>query len=217
MNTPGNKKTDDPHRRRSDLTLLGSSSQDLEDKIYTLEFGVNLGHITFEGLNTYSVTVTCFDKASDSTQSLTSVLEIHRQDQINAISIEGGPPYAFKVSDKTLDLSSDDLDQSIIYVVEQGISWLKGEIQDNWVTENRRKVPKELLNDRIAINLLMSSVSTIIGASLDCHRQVVKEKQHLFTSKQDYVDAMYEKLKEELDEFTVVAINRGVQHYVSSS
>lgn len=52
MNNSGKNKPT-PARRKSDLTLLGTSSQDLGDKVYTLEFGVNLSQISFEGLNKF--------------------------------------------------------------------------------------------------------------------------------------------------------------------
>ena len=54
--------TSKPSRRKSDLTLLSSSSQDLDDWVYTLEFGVNLEKTSFEGLNNYSVANTRTDK-----------------------------------------------------------------------------------------------------------------------------------------------------------
>jgi len=54
--------TSKPSRRKSDLTLLGSSSQDLDDWVYTLEFGANLEKTSFEGLNNYSVANTRTDK-----------------------------------------------------------------------------------------------------------------------------------------------------------
>lgn len=206
-----------PARRKSDLTLLGTSSQDLEDKVYTLEFGVNLSRISFEGLNNYSVAITCWDKNTDVTESLSSVLEFRLQEGNNKISIEGGPPFPFWITRKTLDLSCTELDDGIVEAVTKGIAWLKGEIKDDWVSKNRRKVPANLLNDRIAVNLLMSSISTIIGGSMDCHERVIKSQSRLFTSKADYINAMYDTLKEELDDFTVVAINRGVQHYITTS
>jgi len=211
------KKQPTPTRRKSDLTLLGTSSQDLGDKVYTLEFGVNLSQISLEGLNNFSVSVCCWDKQSDVTESLTSVLEFKLQEGNNKISIEGGPTYPFWITKKTLDLACTDLDEGIVDAVKKGISWLKGEITDDFLKTNRRKVPVNLLNDRIAINLLMSSISTIIGGSMDCHNRLIKSRSRLFTNKADYINAMYDMLKEELDDFTVVAINRGVKYYMATS
>ncbi len=206
-----------PARRKSDLTLLGTSSQDLGDKVYTLEFGVNLSQISFEGLNNFSVSVYCWDKQSDVAESLTSVLEFKLQEGKNKISIEGGPTYPFWITKKTLDLACTDMDEGIVDAVQKGISWLKGEITDDFLKTNRRKVPVNLVNDRIALNLLMSSISTIIGGSMDCHNRLIKSRSQLFTNKADYINAMYDMLKQKLDDFTIVAINRGVQHYISTS
>lgn len=212
-----NNNPDKPTRRKSDLTLLGISSQELEDRVYTLEFGVNLAQISFEGLNNYSVSISRTDKKTGTTESLTSVLEFRLSEGNNKISIEGGPPYPFPVTRKTLDLSCTELDKGIVEVVDKGIAWLKGEIKDDWISKNRRKVPSGILNDAIAVNLLMSSISTIIAGSMDCHNRVIREKQQLFTRKEDYINAMYETLKNELDDFTVIAINRGVEHYIATS
>jgi hypothetical protein len=52
---------------------------------------------------------------------------------------------------------------------------------------------------------------------MECHQKVIKEKQRLFTHKNDYIDAMYECLQRNLDDLTVVAINRGVQYYEDHS
>ena len=215
MNTT-DKNTSRPSRRKSDLTLLGTSSQELDDWVYTLEFGVNLSQISFEGLNNYSVSVSRTDKNSRITETLTSVLEFRLSEGNNKISIEGGPPYPFPITRKTLDLECTDLDAGIVKAVTQGIAWLKGEINDDWVSENRRRVPEGLLNDGLAITLLMSSISTIMGGSMECHNKVIKDKRPLFTSKADYINAMYDTLKNRLDDFTVVAINRGVEHYITT-
>lgn len=106
------------------------------------------------------------------------------------------------------------MDEGIVDAVQKGISWLKGEITDDFLKTNRRKVPVNLVNDRIALNLLMSS---IIGGSMDCHNRLIKSRSQLFTNKADYINAMYDMLKQKLDDFTIVAINRGVQHYISTS
>lgn len=204
-----------PNRRKSDLTLLGTSSQDLDDRVYTLVFGVNLAKTSFEGLNNYSVAISRTD-SDDQSLTLSSVLEFRLQEDKNTISIEGGPPYSFGITDKTLDLACTDLDEDIVLAVMKGIAWLKGDIKDDWISTNRRKVPVALLEDGIAINLLMSSISTIIGGSLACHNEVIRNRSTLFTSKADYISAMYESLKGKLDEFTVVAINRGVAHYIET-
>lgn len=216
MDNLDNKPTK-PARRKSDLTLLGSSSQDLEEWNYTLEFGVNLSQISFEGLNNYYVSVARTDKKNNVTETLTSVLEFRLSDDNNKISIEGGPPFPFIITSKTIDLACTDLDEDIVNAVNNGIAWLKGDIDYDWINENRRKIPTALLNDAIAINLLMSSISTIIGGSMSCHNKIIKEKQPLFTSKADYINAMYDMLRNELENFTVIAINRGVQHYIESS
>lgn len=205
-----------PARRKSDLTLLGSSSQEYHDRIYTLEFGVNLKQITFEGLNTYSVTVSLLDKKSQVAESLSSVLEIKLKEKNSIISINGGPPYPFQFTKNTLDLTGTELDQSLVEAVENGIAWLNGKVEVDWIVKkDRRKVPVVLLQDAIAVNLLMSSVSTVIGGSMACHLHVVREKEHLFTSKKAYAESMFERLRQKLDEFTTVAINRGVQRYLS--
>ena len=122
----------------------------------------------------------------------------------------------FSVSEDTLDLSDLKLDEGIVEAVTNGIAWLKDGRTTERV-ENRRQVPRELLEDRIAMNLLMSSISTIIAGSMECHQKVIKEKQRLFTHKNDYINAMYECLQRNLDDLTVVAINRGVQYYVDHS
>jgi len=109
------------------------------------------------------------------------------------------------------------MDEGIVDAVQKGISWLKGEITDDFLKTNRRKVPVNLFNDRIALNLLMSSISTIIGGSMDCHNRLIKSRSQLLTNKADYINAMYDMLKQKLDDFTIVAINRGVQHYISTS
>jgi hypothetical protein len=111
-----------PARRKSDLTLLGTSSQDLGDKVYTLEFGVNLSQISLEGLNNFSVSVYCWDKQSDVAESLTSVLEFKLQEGKNKISIEGGPTYPSWITKKTLDLACTDMDEGIVDAVQKGIS-----------------------------------------------------------------------------------------------
>ena len=120
------------------------------------------------------------------------------------------------MNEDTLDLSDLKLDEGIVEAVTNGIAWLKDGRTTERV-ENRRQVPRELLEDRIAMNLLMSSISTIIAGSMECHQKVIKEKQRLFTHKNDYIDAMYECLQRNLDDLTVVAINRGVQYYVDHS
>lgn len=209
--------TSKPSRRKSDLTLLGSSSQDLDDWVYTLEFGVNLEKTSFEGLNNYSVANTRTDKKTEESETLSSVLEFRLQEGNNTISIEGGPPYDFGITKKTLDLDCIELDEDIVLAVIKGIAWLKGEIKYDWISTNRRRIPFALLADRIAINLLMSSISTIIGGSMSCHNKVIRSQSSLFTSKEDYTRAMYEALKANLEEFTVIAINRGVQHYINTN
>lgn len=207
--------TEHPKRRKSDLTLFGTSSQDLDNRNYTLKFGVNLSQITFEGLNNYSVAITRRDNATGKQETLSAVLEINHRFANNTISIEGGPPFGFSVDESTMDLECTEIDQNIVDTVNKGISWLKGEIKDSWIKSNRRHVPSELFGDAIAVSLLMSSISTIIGGSMECHNKVIREKQHLFTCKHDYVDAMFDSLRMELDDFTRVAINRGVQHYIA--
>jgi len=96
------------------------------------------------------------------------------------------------------------------------LAWLKGDGQEKTI-KNRREIPRALLDDRMAMNLLMSSISTIIAGSMDCHKKVIHEEQHLFIQKHDYSNAMYKALCADLDELTVLAINRGVQHYVNSN
>ena len=83
------QQTTRPSRRKSDLPSLGNTSQEFENKIYTLEFKVNLVQITFEGLNNYAVTISCFDKDTEETESISSVLDIHLSEKNNNISIEG--------------------------------------------------------------------------------------------------------------------------------
>jgi hypothetical protein len=206
-----------PTRRKSDVTLLGKSSHDLDHKVYTLEFGVNLSELTLEGLNNYSVSISRTDKEKGDTESLATALEVSLKNSAHTIQVEGGPPSSFTVTDKTIDLTIIELDSSIIDAVKKGLEWVKGEGDNEWIYENRRRVPVDLLNDPIAVNLLMSSISTIIGGSVDCHRRIMLEKKAMFSSRQDYIDAMYDGLRVEIDEFTVVAINRGVQNYVANS
>ncbi len=213
MNTDDTNK---PARRKSDLSLLGNTSQDFENKVYTLDFKVNLTHITFEGLNNYAVTVSCLDKDTQVTESISSVLDISLKQDNNSLIIEGGPTVYFSVAEDTLDLSDLKLDEGIVDAVTSGIAWLKDDKTIDRV-QNRRQVPKQLLEDRLAINLLMSSISTIIAGSIECHEIVMKEKQRLFTHKNDYSNAMYDCLQKNLDDLTVVAINRGVQYYVNRS
>lgn len=213
MNTDNSDK---PARRKSDLPLLGKTSQDFENRVYTLDFKVNLTQITFEGLSNYAVTISCFDKDTQQTESISSVLDISLKQDNNSLIIEGGPTVFFSVSEDTLDLSDLKLDEGIVEAVTNGIAWLKDGRTTERV-ENRRQVPRELLEDRIAMNLLMSSISTIIAGSMECHQKVIKEKQRLFTHKNDYINAMYECLQRNLDDLTVVAINRGVQYYVDHS
>tara|TARA_B110000305_G_scaffold4890_1_gene4775 strand:- start:213 stop:860 length:648 start_codon:yes stop_codon:yes gene_type:complete len=210
------QQTTRPSRRKSDLPSLGNTSQEFENKIYTLEFKVNLVQITFEGLNNYAVTISCFDKDTEETESISSVLDIHLSEKNNNISIEGGPTEVFSVGTDTLDLSNMELDENIAEAVNSGLAWLKGEGQEKMI-KNRRQIPTALLHDRMAMNLLMSSISTIIAGSMECHKRVINEKRHLFTQKNDYSDAMFDALRDELEELTVVAINRGVQHYVNSN
>ncbi len=210
------QQTTRPSRRKSDLPSLGNTSQEFENKIYTLEFKVNLVQITFEGLNNYAVTISCFDKDTEETESISSVLDIHLSEKNNNISIEGGPTEVFSVGTDTLDLSNMELDENIAEAVNSGLVWLKGEGQEKMI-KNRRQIPTALLHDRMAMNLLMSSISTIIAGSMECHKRVINEKRHLFTQKNDYSDAMFDALRDELEELTVVAINRGVQHYVNSN
>lgn len=216
MSNPNNGKNK-PARRKSDLTLLGTSSQDLDDRVYTIEFGVNLAQITFEGLNNYSVSIECRDKTTDTTERLSSVLEIRLREKNNSISIEGGPPCTFAVFHNTLNLTNPELDESIVGAVNNGIAWLTGDFGKDWVKENRRRVPDEILKDGIAINLLMSSISTLIAGSLACHDSVIKGNQGPFSNREDYVNAMYDQLRGRLDELTVTAINRGIQRYVATS
>ncbi len=216
MNNDNTDNTDKPARRKSDLPLLGKTSQDFENRVYTLDFKVNLSQITFEGLSNYAVTLSCYDKDSKKTESISSVLDISLKQDNNSLIIEGGPTVFFSVSEDTLDLSDLKLDEGIVEAVTSGIAWLKdGKTTEK--VENRRQVPNELLEDRIAMNLLMSSISTIIAGSMECHQKVIKEKQRLFTHKNDYINAMYECLHKNLDDLTVVAINRGVQYYVDHS
>jgi len=56
------------------------------------------------------------------------------------------------VSEDTLDLSDLKLDEGIVEAVTNGIAWLKDGRTTERV-ENRRQVPRELLEDRIATNL----------------------------------------------------------------
>ena len=131
-------------------------------------------------------------------------------------ALRGGPTEVFSVGTDTLDLSNMELDENIAEAVNSGLAWLKGEGQEKMI-KNRRQIPTALLHDRMAMNLLMSSISTIIAGSMECHKRVINEKRHLFTQKNDYSDAMFDALRDELEELTVVAINRGVQHYVNSN
>jgi len=167
--------SDTPSRRKSDQTLLGKSSQDLDNRVYTLEFGVNLSQIGFEGLNNYVVGISCLDKSTGKSETLTSALEINHQFASNTLNIEGGPPFGFSVSKNTMDLECTDIDESIVKAVNKGIAWLRGEITDSWIKKNRRRVPAGLLEDRIAVCLLISSISTIIGGSMECHHKVIRE------------------------------------------
>ncbi|MBT5484570.1 MAG: hypothetical protein HOK55_07570 [Gammaproteobacteria bacterium] len=170
----------------------------------------------FEGLNNYAVTISCFDKDTQETQNISSVLDINLSEKNNNISIEGGPPVVFSVGADTMDLSNMELDENIVEAVNSGLAWLKGDGQEKTI-KNRREIPRALLDDRMAMNLLMSSISTIIAGSMDCHKKVIHEEQHLFIQKHDYSNAMYKALCADLDELTVLAINRGVQHYVNSN
>ena len=210
------QETTSPSRRKSDLPVLGNTSQEFENKIYTLEFKVNLVQTAFEGLNNYAVTISCFDKDTQETQNISSVLDINLSEKNNNISIEGGPPVVFSVGADTMDLSNMELDENIVEAVNSGLAWLKGDGQEKTI-KNRREIPRALLHDRMAMNLLMSSISTIIAGSMDCHKKVIHEEQHLFIQKHDYSNAMYKALCADLDELTVLAINRGVQHYVNSN
>ena len=216
--TSSDKSTEKPARRKSDVTLLGKSSQDLGDKVYTLEFGVNLSELTLEGLNNYSVGITRLDEQSKQSESLATALVVSLRGDRHTMHIEGGPPIVFITTEQTLDLTFIELEQSIIDAVNKGMEWLKGALdEDDWVQDNRRHVPLDLLTDKIAINLLMSSISTLIAGSVACHKKIMYEKQSMFSSRNDYIGAMYEGLRDELDEFTEVAINRGVQNYVANS
>lgn len=208
--------SDKPARRKSDATLLGKSSQDLGDRVYTLEFGVNLSQISLEGLTHYSVSISRTNKDTNIEEKLSSSLEVSLSKNKHIVQVEGGPPVTFTVTQKTLDLSIIELDESIIEAVNDGLSWLQGNSAEQWVQENRRKIPIELLTEGIAVNLLMSSISTIIGGSVACHKKVMQGRQAMFQSKSDYVEAMFENLRNKLDEFTEVAINRGVQYYVAN-
>jgi len=210
-----NQKIIRPSRRKSDLPLLGNTSQDFENKTYTLEFKVNLTQITFEGLNNYAVTIFCFDKDTQKTQKISSVLDIRLREKNNKLSIEGGPVVFFSVGNNTLDLSNIELDENIVKAVNTGLAWLKGEGKEQTI-KNRREIPRALVDDRMAMNLLMSSISTIIAGSMDCHKKVIHEEQHLFIHKHDYSNAMHNALRNNLDELTTLAINRGVQYYVNS-
>jgi len=167
--------SDTPSRRKSDQTLLGKSSQDLDNRVYTLEFGVNLSQIGFEGLNNYVVGISCLDKSTGKSETLTSALEINHQFASNTLNIEGGPPFGFSVSKNTMDLECTDIDESIVKAVNKGIAWLRGEITDSWIKKNRRRVPAGLLEDRIAVCLLINSISTIIDSSMECHHKVIRE------------------------------------------
>lgn len=209
--------SDTPHRRRSDLTLLGSSSQELEHKVYTLTFGVDLADITFEGLHNYAVTVSRRDNNNGSEESLTSVLKIGLQSKTYNVSVDGGPAYDFTITDKTLDLDSFELDTGIVDAVNRGIAWIRGEIRDERMQANRRRVPSILLDDPIAVSLLMSSISTLVGGATRCHRQVIAAQKNTFTSKEDYINRMYDGLKDDMDTFTEVAIYRCVNYYMASS
>jgi hypothetical protein len=216
--TNSDKSTEKPARRKSDVTLLGTSSQDLGDKVYTLKFGVNLSELTLEGLNNYSLGVACLDKQSKTTESLVTALVLSLRGDRHTMHIEGGPPIVFTTTEQTLDLTFVELEQSIIDAVNKGMEWLKGALDDDdWVQDNRRHIPLDLITDKIAINLLMSSISTLIAGSVACHKRIMHEKQSMFSSRNDYIGAMYEGLRDELDEFTEVAINRGVQNYVANS
>ena len=147
--------TDNPDKRarsKSDLPLLGKTSQDFENRVYTLDFKVNLTQITFEALSNYAVTISCFDKDTQQTESISSVLDISLKQDNNSLIIEGGPTVFFSVSEDTLDLSDLKLDEGIVEAVTNGIAWLKDGRTTERV-ENRRQVPRELLEDRIATNL----------------------------------------------------------------
>lgn len=219
MNESDNdKRTPDKRgRRKSDMTLLGTSSQDMEDKVYTLEFGVNLSQISFEGLNNYSVTVSCHDKKTDTTESFNSSLEIRLREESNILSIEGGPPCAFEVGPDTLDLTHLEIDKGVIRAVNKGLGWLRGDSDTEWLVKNRRQVPEALLGDPIAINLLMSSISTVIGEAMACHRTVMQSNNQPFSSRSDYVNAMFDCLKGSIEELTEIAIHRAVKNLMSDT
>jgi len=141
--------SDTPSRRKSDQTLLGKSSQDLDNRVYTLEFGVNLSQIGFEGLNNYVVGISCLDKSTGKSETLTSALEINHQFASNTLNIEGGPPFGFSVSKNTMDLECTDIDESIVKAVNKGIAWLRGKL----LTAGSRRIVVGFLLDCLRTEL----------------------------------------------------------------
>jgi len=212
-----NNTSGKPQRRNSDLTLLGSSSQEMEDRVYTLTFGVDLADTSFEGLHNYAVSISRLDTDTGMEEALASVLRIGLQSKTYSVSVEGGPFYDFDITKKTVDLTSHELDQGVIDAVHNGIAWVKGEVPNEQGLRNRRHVPIILLDDPIAVSLLMSSISTLIGGATKGHHQVINEKGVAFDSREDYINHMYDVLKGNLDTFTEVAIYRCVNYYMSNT
>lgn len=205
------------HQERStDLTLLGQSSQDMGDKVYTLAFGVDLTDASFDGLHNYAVAITCLNRKTGKAETLNAALEIHLGEGVYRLGMEGSPPRLFSIRNDTLDLNNSDLDPGIIDVVNQGISWLVPAPGIPKRQPNRRHIPSGLLHDTMAINLLMSSVSTLIAGAQDCQTRVISQKSHLFTSRDDFIGSMFDCLKEQMDHFTCVAINRCVNHTMAT-
>lgn len=177
------------------LTELCTISYESDERLYDMTLAAVVSSIALEGMNRYEIGIRGTHKSSGIRDRMHAVLEINIREEMNSISIESDEPLFFTITRKSLDPMDQDIDSSIHEVVDLGLMELR--VSSGSGSKESRRV--SLLFDGIAANLVKAGVSTLLAYATQSHRQVVREADHLFASRRDYIREMCKCLGKNTD------------------
>lgn len=168
------------------LIELCEISHETEERHYAMLLWADTAELSLEGLNRYVIALATGHLATDLQEKLRITLEINLREEMNCIHIEQGKGFYFTITRKSLDLSDPEIDSSIHEVVDLGLMEHRVKVGATGKARNR----DSMLFDPLACNLLKAAVSTLVAQSTRCHREVIRNADHLFASRQDYLRDM---------------------------
>lgn len=171
-----------PLEDESGLMHLCTISHETDERVYRILLQTDVSRVSLEGLNQYFLVVASRHKATGMQEMLEVSVELNLRQEMSCISIGGDAPYYFTVTRKSLDLCNPEIDSSIHEAVD--LALMEHRLNASGVSR------ASIIFDGLSCNFIKAGASALLALSTWSHQEVIRNANHLFASRLDYVREM---------------------------